>query len=154
VRNACARRLRRRDRRAGCRPSAEFLGVPPSDIGDQSADIHSTARSCGFARHDDPQQSVLFTLERAESVEEAAGTYAQMKDSIAIADNVQTSAGVETKEEGAFVEILGLGDEALWTRVNGALTVRYRNLSIIVMSPGDRATQTKVAQKVLELLNG
>ena len=74
-----------------------------------------------------------------------------MKDNLPIASDAQEKAGAGSGES-PLIEITGLGDEALWTRVNGALTVRHANLTMVVTGPSDRRTQSKVAQQVLELL--
>ena len=40
----------------------------------------------------------------------------------------------------------------IWNVTNGALTVRHKNLTIMVLSPDDKRTQVAVANKILELL--
>jgi hypothetical protein len=129
--------------------AASLLGTEAHAVSDRSTDIHASARSCAFARTDSGA-SVVFTLEHDESVEDAARAYAQMKEAIPIAREAQESAGDD--DESALIEISGLGDEALWTNVNGALTVRERNLTILVTNPSDRPAQIKVAQRVVTLL--
>jgi hypothetical protein len=135
--------------------AAEILGVPASAVADRSADIAKGLRGCSFARTDGTSGAVSFSLERDESVEAAAQAYASMKDAIPIAENAQTAAGAGANDrpnDSALIEISGLGDEALWTNVNGALTVRVRNLTIQVTEPLDRKMQVAVARKVVGLL--
>jgi hypothetical protein len=135
--------------------AAEILGVPASAVADRSADIAKGLRGCSFARTDGTSGAVSFALERDESVEAAAQAYASMKDAIPIAEDAQKAAGVgatDSANDSALIEISGLGDEALWTNVNGALTVRVRNLTIQVTEPRDRKMQVAVARKVVGLL--
>jgi hypothetical protein len=62
---------------------------------------------------------------------------------------VQQSATGDKPAEGAYVDILGVGDEAIWSHTNGTLAVRRANLTIMVMRPDDRKQQAAVAQKVI-----
>lgn len=135
----------------GTTHAAEILGAPASAVADRSGDIAKGIRGCSFERTDGVTGAVHFSLERDDSVEEAARAYADMRDSIPIAERAQKAAGASS-DDSALIEISGLGDEALWTNVNGALTVRHRNLTIQVTGPPDRKTQVAVAQKVIGLL--
>jgi hypothetical protein len=134
----------------GAVQAGELLGVPASAIADHSSDVSPTLRMCTFSGRD-AASLISFSLSLESSVEEAKRTYAQMKDNIPIAGHAQESAGVHS-EDSALIEIGGLGDEALWTNVNGALTVRRGNLMIQVMAPRDRKKQIAVADKLLALM--
>jgi hypothetical protein len=132
----------------GPNEAAEFLGVPAPTIVEKSERLAPTLRLCTFAARDDEAKAVSFSLSLEKSAEDAARTYAQMKDDIPVAESAQESAGVESGDS-ALIEISGLGDEALWTNVNGALTVRKDNLTIQVMMPRERRRQIAVADKIL-----
>jgi hypothetical protein len=74
---------------------------------------------------------------------------AVFRDHLGVARAVLPDAGDATK--GAPVEeIAGLGDEAIWARVNGTLNVRWGNVTIQVSLPDDRDVQRRIAEKVLE----
>ena len=135
----------------GAAQAAELLGVPASGITDSSSDVTPTLRMCTFSARDASSQIVTFSMSLEESVDEARRTYAQMKANIPIAQHAQESAGVSS-DDSALIEIGGLGDEALWTNVNGALSVRRGNLMIQVMAPRDRKKQIAVADKLLALM--
>jgi len=135
----------------GAAQAAELLGIPASDISDRSSDLTPTLRMCTFSGRDAASQMISFSLSLESSVDEAKRTYAQMKDNIPIAQHAQESAGAHS-DDSALIEIEGLGDEALWTNVNGALTVRRGNLMIQVMAPRDRRKQIAVADKLLTLM--
>ena len=135
----------------GAAQAAELLGVPASGMTDSSSDITPTLRMCTFSARDATSQMVSFSMSLEESVDEAKRTYAQMKGNIPIAQHAQESAGVPS-DDSALIEIGGLGDEALWTNVNGALSVRRGNLMIQVMAPRDRKKQIAVADKLLALM--
>ena len=135
----------------GAAHAAELLGVPANGITDSSSDLTPTLRMCTFSNGGAASQTVSFSMSLEESVDEAKTAYARMKDNISIAERAQKSAGVHS-DDSALIEIGGLGDEALWTNVNGALTVRRANLTIQVMAPRDRKKQIAVADKVLTLI--
>jgi hypothetical protein len=132
----------------GAAEAAPFLGVAASEVADHRSNIAPNLRSCMFAKQSDEASTVTFTISREDSIKDATESYAQFKDNIPIASSAQKAVGVDSGDS-ALIEISGLGDEALWTNVNGALTVRFHNLTILVMSPSDRKTQISVAEKVL-----
>ena len=125
--------------------AAEILGIPAADLVDQSQDLYETLRSCSFGNPNDSRQSVIFSLSHDESVEEATAEMASLRSNLELAQH--TPAGAPG--EGAYSDISGLGDEALWTAVNGTLNVRWRNVSLQVISPSDKKAQIAVAEKVL-----
>lgn len=135
----------------GAAQAAEILGVPASGVQDRSSELSPTLRMCTFSTSDAASGAVSFSLSLEESADEAKRTYAQMKDNIPIAEHAQEAAGARS-DDSALIEIGGLGDEALWTNVNGALTVRRANLMIQVMAPPDRRKQIAVADRLLALM--
>jgi hypothetical protein len=53
---------------------------------------------------------------------------------------------------GAYSDIGGLGDEAIWTDVNGSLTARKGNITVQVLMPRDKGDQIKVVEAFLAKL--
>lgn len=129
--------------------AAAFLGG--TDVVDQSGEGSPDFRICTFVRQGDPARSVSFSLSREDTAQAAATGFAQLRDNISLAANLQQS-GEASPGDSPLIEISGLGDEALWTDVNRALTVRRGNLTILVMQPPERRDQVAVAEKVLSLL--
>lgn len=134
----------------GVRDAADLLGVPGATLRDRSNQLGPTLRMCNYGTLDGAQL-VSFSLSLSQSVTDARRDYAQMKDNIPIAESAQKASGVASSDS-ALIEIGGLGDEALWTNVNGSLTVRRGNLTIQVMAPRDRKQQIAVADKLLSLI--
>ena len=70
--------------------------------------------------------------------------------------HLETARGVKPFKddagEGAYTEVDGLGDEALWTGVNGSLAVRKGNLSLQITLPKDQSAQEEVARRFLSRL--
>jgi hypothetical protein len=129
--------------------AATLLGVPAAGIVDQSSDLYEKLRSCSFVDPKNPKTQLTFSLRRDDSVEEAAEEMASFRDHLGVARQVLPGAEGSTKEPAAQ-EIPGLGDEAVWTRINGTLNVREGNVTIQVSRPEDREVQKKVVEKVLE----
>jgi len=134
----------------GTAEAAEILGVPPSAVTDRSQDITPISRGCTFRAGD--EQAVNFMLRVDDSIEAATSEFAGLKDTYVIAARAQEAATGKKVAEGAFSDILGVGDEAIWSVTNGSLVVRYRNLTILVISPSDKRAQVAIAKKVLEKL--
>jgi hypothetical protein len=133
----------------GAAHAADLLGVPASALVDKSQDISPNSRGCGFA-NSDGSSALMFSLNFDESVDDAKTAFAQMRDTLAIGRRVQDSATGNKSEEGAYSDILGLGDEAVWSSVNYSLAVRHKNITVLVMSPNDKKLQVAIAQKVVQ----
>jgi hypothetical protein len=134
----------------GTAEAAEILGVPPAVVTDRSQDITPISRGCTFRAGD--EQAVNFMLRVDDSIEAATSEFVGLKATYAIAARAQEAATGKKIAEGAYSDILGVGDEAIWSVTNGSLVVRYRNLTILVISPSDKRAQVAVAKKVLEKL--
>jgi hypothetical protein len=126
-----------------------LLGVPPTAIEDHSSDVYDKLRSCSYVDSKNPGTSVTFSLRRDDSVQEAADEMASFRDHLGVARGVLPANGASAKEP-PFEEVPGLGDEAVWTRVNDTLNVRLGNVSIQVSGPPGLEAQRRVALKVLE----
>jgi hypothetical protein len=127
--------------------AAGLLGVPAATVVDHSSDIYEKLRSCSF--EDEDGTYLTFSLRHDDSAEEAAQEMAVFRDHLGVARQVLPDAGDASK--GAPVEeVAGLGDEAVWARVNGTLNVRSGNITIQVSLPEDRDVQRRIAEKVLE----
>jgi hypothetical protein len=133
----------------GASQAAEFLAVPAAVIEPRFEQVTPTTRGCGFVYRADPTRVVTFSITREDSVDEAKDSFASYRDTVTISSRVQQSATGDKPAEGAYVDILGVGDEAVWSHTNGSLTARRANLTIMVMRPDDRKQQAAVAQKVI-----
>ena len=56
-------------------------------------------------------------------------------------------------EGEAYSNISGIGDEALWTAVNGTLTMRKGNVSLQIQQPKNKNMQIKIAKEILSRLD-
>jgi hypothetical protein len=134
----------------GAAQAAEALGVAATAVTEHSQDITPTSRGCSFSAGDG--KTVEFSLSLDRSVDDAERALASLRETYMIAGRAQESATGKPVEGGAYTDILDLGDEAVWSVTNTALTVRYRNLTILVTLPSDKRMQVAVARKILERL--
>ena len=133
----------------GTAQAGEFLGLSAAEIEPRFEQVTPTTRGCGFVYRGDQSRQVVFSITREDSVEEAKHSFASYRETVTIGSRVQQSATGDKPAEGAYVDILGVGDEAIWSHTNESLAVRHRNLTIMVMRPDDRKQQAAVAQKVI-----
>ena len=133
----------------GASQAAEFLGVSAAEIVPQVAEVTPTTRGCTFTYRADQTRQVSFSISRDESIDDAKHSFASYRETVSIGSRVQQSATGEKPPEGPYVDILGVGDEAIWSHANGSLAARRANLTIMVMRPDDRKQQAAVAQKVI-----
>ena len=133
----------------GASQAAELLAVSAAEIEPRFDQVTPTTRGCTFTFRGDQTRQVSFTVSHDESVDDAKHSFASYRETVSIGSRVQQSATGEKPPEGAYVDILGVGDEAVWSHANGALNVRHGNLTIMVIRPDDKKQQAAVAQKVI-----
>ena len=126
--------------------AAAILGIPVTGIKADSQELYAGSWLCSY-EGGSFEEMVGFSLSTVESVEKAVTDMAQYRS------HLETARGVEPFKDdlakGAYTDISGIGDDALWTAANGTLTVRRGNVSIQVQLPKDREAQVKVAERFL-----
>ena len=131
--------------------AAPFLGVPPERVVAKAEKVHAALWMCSFGAGTAGKQ-VAFSLEVAKDPKAAA---AQMEQYRA---DLETAAGTKPFKDklpqGAWSEILGdgVGDENVWTDVNGSFTARKGNVTVQVTQPADKLEKIKVGRAVLAKL--
>lgn len=125
--------------------AAKILGLPASELVSRTNKLYATAWTCSFMTADG--HGVSFSVSVAASAEKAAEDMEKMRNNLEIAGETAPFKGKLPK--GAYSDIMGIGDEAVWTDVNGSLTVRKGNITVQVMSPAGKMEQLKVAEAFL-----
>ena len=143
-----------KDARATCAgfttaQAADILGVAAADVSQKTEDVTPETRGCTYAAGN---KRVSFTLRLAESLDEAKRDFANMREGFEISARAQEKATGKPIPEGAYSDILNIGDEGVWSVTNGSMAIRYKALEIIVMLPGDKRTQAAVATKIVDRL--
>jgi hypothetical protein len=133
----------------GAAQAAEILGVAASAVAPRISDVTPTTKGCEFSAGD---KKVSFSLTVADSIEEAKKDLENLRETYVIAARSQESATGRKIPEGAYSDILSVGDEGVWSVTNGAMSIRYKNLEIMVIWPSDKRTQAAVAKKIIDSL--
>lgn len=128
--------------------AAPFLAAPAEKLVRKVEKITGTLTVCSFAVGK-AAPGVAFSIEVEASAKKSAEQMERYRENLSTAGDTAPWKGKLPK--GAYSDIMGpgLGDEAVWTDINGALTVRKMNVTIQVTLPKAKLEQIKVAQAVL-----
>ena len=128
--------------------AAPFLGVLAAQL---TANIEESNRDfwlCSFAQLGG-STSVSFSVRIASNEKEAATDMEGYRSNLELAGE---QPQFKNLPKGAYSDILGLGDEAVWTDINGSLTVRKGKITLQVLQPAGKREQIKVAEAFLKKL--
>ncbi len=128
--------------------AAPFLNVPAAQVVRKIEKVTKSLTVCAFATGR-AAPGVAFSIEVESSAKKAAEQMERYRDNLSTAGDTAPWKGKLPK--GAYSDISGpgLGDEAVWTDINGALTVRKGNVTLQVTMPKAKLDQIKLAQAVL-----
>ena len=130
--------------------AAAILGIEASAIEARSEELYPGNTQCTFEAGGSLENILSFNISVAETVDEAANEMDQYRSHLDVAR--ETEPFKDDLAEGAYSDIEGLGDEAIWTKANKTLTVRKGNVSLQVLMPNDRDAQVAVVKKFLKKL--
>ena len=133
----------------GTAQAAELLAVSATEVEPRFEQVTPATRGCTFTYRGDQTRQVSFSITREDSIDDAKHSFASYRETVSIGSQVQQSATGEKPAEGAYVDVLGVGDEVIWSHTNETLAVRRANLTIMVLRPDDRKRQAAVAQKII-----
>lgn len=125
--------------------AAPFLGVAAAQVVRSTAAITKTLVQCSFAAGK-TVPGIAFSIEIETTARKSAEQMERYRENLVVAGDTAPWKGKLPK--GAYSDI-GLGDEAVWTDINGALTVRKLNVTIQLTRPAAKLDQVKVAQAML-----
>ncbi len=127
--------------------AAAILGVAAGEVSDESRD-QGVLRFCTYRLRNDQSKAVSFTLGRRESVAEATASLQSEREAMggaqAAIDRVTKSPSSTPSSE----DVQGIGDEAFYSALNGAIMLRVGNVLAQVMSPSDMGLKKRVAEEV------
>lgn len=113
--------------------AAAILGVAASDVSRSAQRVDERAWTCSFAAGKGGPQ-VVFRIEVARSAAEAAAEMERYRKRL--------------RDE--YSDLMGLGDEGVWTEVDRSVTTRKQNVTIRVQQPPDKLAQLKVVKTILD----
>ncbi len=131
--------------------AAKILQISPSDVKASSTPVHDALRICSYesAGKSSPKEPVVFSLEIEKSVEASIDSMSRLRDNAGIAKRSIEGVTGDKDQGPASRDIDGIGDEAIWLKVNGALYVRAGNVNVTVLQPSDIELQQQVAKMVV-----
>ena len=134
---------------AGFTPAkvADILGAAAADITDNSRD-QGSLRFCAYGSSTDRSKQVSFTLGRRDSVAAAVASLKREREALGDAQGAIDRVTKSPSSQAASADVSGIGDEAFYSPMNGAIMLRVGNVLAQVMSPADLALKKRVAQEV------
>lgn len=134
---------------AGFTPAkvAEIVGGTAADITDNSRD-QGSLRFCSYANRTDPSKSVSFTLGRRDSVAAAVSSLKSEREALGGAQGAIDRVTKTPSGQPASEDVSGIGDDAFYSAMNGAIMLRVGNVLAQVIAPSDLALKKRVAQEV------
>ncbi len=129
--------------------AAAVLGLPAAKVTVEMEQLRPGNWRCMF-ESGDLGKTLSFNVSVAPSAGDAA------RDMAGYRSNLETTGGVSPYKEnlpnGAYADISGVGDDAVWTDMDLSLQARRGNVLVHVTMPKDKSLQTKAAEKFLSTL--
>ena len=129
--------------------AAALLGVQADTLTDYSGTA-GDERVCLYRDPNDYEHTVSFNLTHEDSVQAARGSMAAYRENFGEAQRVIDGATGSTSAQAAVQAVGGMGDEAFFSPVSGAVTFRVANVIVELFHPEDVEQRTRVAAAVIE----
>jgi hypothetical protein len=126
--------------------AAAWLKVPAAQVDRQVKKSGPYLWLCSFAAGKS-SAGIAFSIEIAPSVMRAEKEMQRYRENLVITGG--TAPFKDRLPKGAYSDIMGVGDEGVWTDVNGTYTVRKANVTVQVTLPKDKREQIRLAKDVL-----
>lgn len=135
---------------AGFTPAkaAEILGVSAAEVTDNSRD-QGALRFCAYRSQTDPSKGVSFTLGRRDSVQQAISSLQRERDAMGGAQGAIDRVTKSPSSRPASEDVQGIGGEAFYSALNGAIMLRVGNVLAQVIAPDEMALKKRVAEEVV-----
>lgn len=134
--------------------AAAVLGVAPQTLSDRSRDETPRLRLCSYAQSAAPHATAAFNLSARESAERASRSMASEREAMGTAASSISSAVGTDGSGSATDDLQGIGDEAFWSPLNGALMMRVHRVIVQITQPEDRDRQRDLARRIAAKLRG
>jgi hypothetical protein len=130
------------------RDAAPFLGAPAAEVVRKVEKMTPTLFACSYAAGK-ASPGIAFSIEVSPTVRKAAEEMERYRDNLVVAGETAPWKGKLPK--GAYSDLSGpgLGDDAVWTDINGSLTVRKGNVKVQVMTPKGKLPQVNLVEAVV-----
>lgn len=122
-----------------------IVGIPAEQLAPSVSPLYEGVWTCSFGKNGE----VSFTVTVSSSADKATSDMEEYRN------NIETAAAVIPDgkyPQGAYSDISGVGEEAIYSAVNNSLNARKGAVSILVMSPNDKIKQVNVADAFFKKL--
>lgn len=127
--------------------AAAWLKAPAAQVTRSVSKSGKALWLCSFAAGK-ASPAIAFSIEVAESAKKAAEQMDRYRDNLMTAGDTAPWKGKLPK--GAYSDIVGVGDDGVWTDISGSYTVRKGNATVQVTLPKEKLEQVKLGKAVLE----
>ena len=128
--------------------AALLLGIDASLLTDYSR-TEGKLRTCLYTMASQRSNTVAFTLSLKPSESDAKAAMTRAREDISMAQGVIDRETGSTSGQAAVQEA-SAGDDAFASPVNGAITMRVRNVIAMITSPRDAERKKRVADAIAE----
>ncbi len=126
--------------------AAQLLGVPAGQVTPKIEETYKGFWQCSFTAAG-ASNGVSFSVTVSPSAKVAAEEMEQYRSNLEVAGGQPLWKNLP---KGAYSDIMGLGDEAVWTDINGSLSARKGHITVQVLQPQGKMEQIKVAEAFLK----
>ncbi len=126
--------------------AASYLGVPAAQV---KANVQESSKGFWLCSFGTPANAnaMSISVKIADTDKDAVEDMASYRSHLEVAGEQPQWKDLP---KGAYSDIGGLGDEAVWTDISGSLTVRKGATTLQVMQPAGKLEQIKVAEAFLK----
>lgn len=126
--------------------AASIMGAPAAQVTRHVEKLSPTLTACSYAAGKSAP-ALAFSVEAHASDKAAVAELERYRENLSLAGETAPWRGKLPK--GAYSDISGIGDDAVWTDINGTLTVRVGRLNLQFTRPAAKLDQVKAAQAVV-----
>jgi hypothetical protein len=135
----------------GCRgfsagDAAAFLNVAPGKV---TSSIEHKTPSLWLCSFSAPGGGLSFSITVSKDAAEATREMQDYRENLELAAELKPFKDLP---QGAYSDIMGLGEDAVWSEVNKTLTVRKGHVTVQVQEPFEKMAQIKAAEAILKKL--
>ncbi len=129
--------------------AADILGVGPAGVTDYSR-TEGRLRMCHYRDGANRSKAVSFTLGSRESVERARASMESEREAMGGAQSAIDRVTKSPSKTPASEDVSGIGDEAFYSAMNGAIMLRVGNVLAQVTAPADMTLKRRVAEEIVK----
>ena len=126
--------------------AAAWLKLPPEKVKRSIAKSGPRLWLCSYVSGGSVP-AIAFSIELAQDAKTAAAAMERYRDDLMVAG--ETAPFKDRLPKGAYSDISGVGDEGVWTDINGAYTVRKGHVTVQFTLPREKLAQVQLAKVVL-----